>query len=283
MTFNAINQNMDYKDEALRVFENNKSNVQQIFRSELMIEILLSMIESNKTLHQLREITGSASQAVIPIIRKLESMNFLEEKNYEYQLTLLGKVIAFKIVDFSRVIESIHRHSNFWTNHYMKGIPERMLNEIGDLFNSEIISDTNVNLFNVYTNYLKIVKEARYISGVSSVMSPGHADAIGERIIEGIPVELVVSSDVALQLKEEPYSSKVNALAEYNNFKLTVTNENVRVGLIMTDEYVSLGLYKKDGVTYDTTTDLFSFDKRAISWGKRLFDYYQQRADILEI
>lgn len=141
----------------------------------------------------------------------------------------------------------------------------------------------NVNLFNVYTNYLKIVKEARCISGVSSVMSPGHADAIGERIIEGIPVELVVSSDVASQLKEEPYSGKINELADYKNFRLMVIDENVRVGLTVTDGCVSLGLYKKDGVTYDTTTDLFSFDQRAIAWGERLFEYYQQKADILEI
>ncbi|MDW7728051.1 MAG: transcriptional regulator FilR1 domain-containing protein [Candidatus Methanoperedens sp.] len=114
-------------------------------------------------------------------------------------------------------------------------------------------------------------------------MSPGHADAIGERIIEGIPVELIVSSDVALQLKDEPYSGKINELADYKNFKLMVTDENIKVGLTVTDGCVSLGLYKKDGVTYDTTTDLFSFDRRAIAWGERLFEYYKKRADILEI
>lgn len=268
---------------ALEVYEIIRKEVQTIYRSGLQTEILLSLVESNKTLSQFREITGSTSQALIPKIRKLESMHYLEEKDHEYQLTSLGKVITSKIADFSRTIESINRHSCFWTNHYIEGIPERILNEIGDLFNSEIISDTNVNLFNVYTNYLKIVKEAKHISGVSSVMSPGHADAIGERIIEGIPVELVVSHDVALQLKDKPYSSKINALANYKNFKLMVTDENIKVGLTVTDGRVSLGLYKKDGVTYDTTTDLFSFDQRAISWGKRLFEYYFERADILEI
>lgn len=275
---------MECKDEAsLKVFEKNKKNVQLIYRSRLLIEILLSLVENNKNLRQLREITGSTSQSVIPKIRKLESMHFLEEKDHEYQLTSLGKVIASKIADFSRTIESIHRHSYFWTNHYMEGIPERMLNEIGDLFNSEIISDNNVNLFNVYTNYLKIVKEARHISCVTSVMSPGHADAIGERIIEGIPVELVVSRNVALQLKEEPYLSKIKALVECKNFRLMVTDENIKVGLTVTDGCVSLGLYKKDGVTFDTTTDLFSSDQRAILWGKRLFEHYKLRSHILEI
>lgn len=271
---------MDYKGDVLKVFEKNKSNIQTIYRSRLLVEILLSLIDGNKTLPQLREITGSTSQVVIPKIRKLESMYFLEEKNHEYQLTSLGEVIASKIADFSRTIESINQLRYFWTNHYMEGIPARMLNEIGDLFNSEIISDTNVNLFNVYANYLKIVKEARHISGVSSIMSPEHTDAIGEKIIEGIPVQLIVSSDVALRLKDEPYSSKINTMTDYKNFKLMVTDENIRVGLIVTDRCVSLGLYKKDGVTCDTTANLFSFDQRAIAWGKRLFEYYLERADI---
>lgn len=268
---------------ALEVYDIIRKEVQNIYRSGLQTVILLSLVESNKTLPQLREITGSTSQALIPKIRKLESMHFLEKKEHEYQLTSLGKVISFKIADFSRTIESINRHSCFWTSHYKEGIPDRMLNEIGDLINSEIISDTNVNLFNVYNNYLKIIKEARHISGVSSIMSPEHADAIGERIIEGIPVELVVSSDVASKLKEEPYSSKINALEDCRNFKLMVTDENIKVGLTVTDGYISLGLYKKDGMTYDATTDLFSQDQRAIAWGKRLFEYYLERAYILEI
>ncbi|SNQ59143.1 transcriptional regulator FilR1 domain-containing protein [Candidatus Methanoperedens nitratireducens] len=62
-----------------------------------------------------------------------------------------------------------------------------------------------------------------------------------------------------------------------------VTDENIKVGMTVTDRCLSLGLYKKDGVTYDTTTDLFSFNRRAIEWGRRLFEYYHQRSDILEI
>ena len=167
-------------------------------------------------------------------------MHLLERQNHEYQLTPLGKVIASKIADFSRVLEAINRYSYFWTSHYMEGIPPTLLNEIGDLFNSEIISDNNVNIFNVYENYLKIIKEAGYIHGVASIISPGHADVIGERIIEGIPVELVVSRGVALQLKEEPYLSKINSLTDYENFKLMVTDENIKVGMTVTDRCLSL-------------------------------------------
>ncbi len=141
----------------------------------------------------------------------------------------MGRVIASKIADFSRAPEAINQHSPFRTKHYMEGIPAALLNEIGHLFNSKIISDSNVSIFNVYENYLKIIKEAGYVYGVASIISPGHADAIGERVIEGTPVGLVVSHDVALQLKEKPYLNKINSLTDYKNFKLMVTDENIKV------------------------------------------------------
>lgn len=275
---------MEYEGlSALEIYQNTREDIQQLYRSRLQTEILLSLSEGGKTLSQLREITGSISQSVIPRIRKLESMYLLEKDKNEYRLTPSGKIIASRIADFSRTLEVMNQHSKYWANHYMEGIPEALLNEIGDIFDFEIIHDTNVNIFNVYSNYLKIVKEAGKISGISPIMHPGLADALGERIIEGISVELIVSRDVALQLKHEPYLGKIKALAGNKNFRLMVTDEKVRLGLTVTDKCLSLGLYKKDGVTYDTTTDLSNFDRRAIEWGERLFEYYKKRADILKI
>lgn len=267
---------------AIKIYEKMKDEVQLIYRSRLLTEILLSLIDSNKTLPQFREITGSTSQAIIPKIRKLEAMHLIDDVNREYMLRPLGKVIASKIADFSMVLETINEHRDFWSNHYLEGVPESLLNEIGNLHNSRIISDTNADIFNVYANYLKIIRSARHIYGISAVISSGHADVIGERIIQGIPVELVVSQDVALQLKDEPYSGKINALADYDNFRLMVVDD-IKVGMTVTDGCLSLGLYRKDGVAYDTTTDLFSFDHRAILWGEKLFEYYKNKAEILEI
>ncbi len=275
---------MEYEGlSALEIYKKIRNDIQNLYRSRLQTEILLSLSEGGKTLLQLREITGSSSQSVIPRIRKLEAMYLLEKHKNEYRLTPSGKIIASRIADFSRTLVVMNKHSKYWANHYLEGIPEALLNEIGDIFDFEIIHDTNVNIFNVYSNYLKIVKEAGKISGISPIMHPGLADALGERIIEGISVELIVSRDVALQLKHEPYLGKIKVLAGNKNFRLMVTDEKVRLGLTVTDKCLSLGLYKKDGVTYDTTTDLSNFDRRAIEWGERLFEYYKKRADILNI
>ncbi len=74
---------------------------------------------------------------------------------------------------------------------------------------------------------------------------------------------------------------KINALKDYENFKLMVMDEQIRVGLIVTDKSLSLGLYKKDGVTYDIASGIFSFDPTALEWGGRLFEYYRARSRLI--
>lgn len=55
----------------LEIYKEARTDIQAIYRSRLMTEIILSLNEGIKNLSQLREITGSTSQALIPKIRKL--------------------------------------------------------------------------------------------------------------------------------------------------------------------------------------------------------------------
>nr|WP_135605354.1 transcriptional regulator FilR1 domain-containing protein [Methanococcoides sp. NM1] len=269
--------------DILEIYRKAGNDVQAIYRSRLITEILLSLNEGSKTLSQLREITGSTSQAILPKIRKLESGQLIEAKKDGYCLTRLGQIIASRIVDSFMIMGTINKHKCFWSDHCLEVIPSSLLKEIGYLYNSEIISDSNIEIFNVYGTNLKIIKEAEHVFGVSSVVTTEYADSISKKVCEGIPVELVVSSDVAEQLKQEPYVEKINALKDYENFKLMVMDENIRLGLIVTDKCLSLSLYKKDGVTYDITNGIFSFYPTAVGWGKRLFEYYKDRSKVIMI
>lgn len=266
--------------DILEIYRKAGNDVQAIYRSRLITEILLSLNGGSKTLSQLREITGSTSQAIIPKIRKLESDQLIEAEDHGYYLTRLGQIIASRVVDSFMIMGTINKHKCFWSEHCLDEIPPSLLKDIGCLYNSEIISDTNIEIFNVYGTNLKIIKEAEHVFGVSSVVTTEYADSISKKVREGIPVELVISSDVVEQLKHEPYVEKINALKDYENFKLMVTDEDIRVGLIVTNKCLSLGLYKKYGVTYDITNGIFSCDPMAVGWGKRLFESYKERSRV---
>jgi predicted transcriptional regulator len=84
----------------LDVYDTMMEEIQSIFRSRLQLQILLSLLEGNKTLADLREITGSTSQAIIPKIRILEASRYIGAVDYEYYLTTSGRVITTKIQDY---------------------------------------------------------------------------------------------------------------------------------------------------------------------------------------
>jgi predicted transcriptional regulator len=228
-------------------------------------------------------VTGSTSQALIPKIRNIENQGLIEAVNYEYILTPLGKAVAMNVEGFVQLMGGIDQHRNFFTIHDLTDLPESLLCRIGDLYNSETKQDTSTDMFFVYSNYLEILKDAAYIHTLSSVASPSLARILAEKVVSGIPGELVVNEQVIELLTKEPYASNMQGLAGYPNFSVWVTSENLRVGLTVTDKYLSLGLFKKGTNLYDSSSDLFSGDPRAVDWGESLFRYYKERSTKLDL
>jgi predicted transcriptional regulator len=192
-------------------------------------------------------------------------------------------VVAMNVEGFVQLMGGIDQHHTFFTDHDLSDLPAAFLLSIGDLYNAEPKQDTTTDMFYVYSHYLEILKDAEYIHGISSVASPGLAQFIAEKVVTGIPVELVVNHDVVELLSTEPYASNMKGLSGYPNFSVWVTGEKLRVGLTVTDKYLSLGLFKKDTNLYDSSSDLFSSDPRAVGWGENLFRYYKERSMRLDI
>ena len=268
---------------SFEIYKNKEDNVQAIYRSRLLTEILLSLNEGSRKLSQLREITGSTSQALIPKLKKLEADHLIETKGREYFLTPAGKIIASGVADSFVTYWTIDKFKHFWLRHYLEGIPGPLLKEIGCLYESEILRDKGIKVLKVYNNQLKMIKEADHIYGISSVVTEGYADAISGRVKGGVSVELIVPLHVVEELKRPPYLEKIQALKAYENFKLMVMDEEIKVGLIVTDKRLSLNLYKKGSVEYDISTGLFSSDSKAIEWGERLFWYCKGKADLTKM
>jgi predicted transcriptional regulator len=259
----------------LFVYNNVQTGLESIFRSRLQMQILLSLGEGCKTLSDLREITGSSSQALIPKIRVLEKRYFISANKYQYCLTSLGKVLETKIAEFTKLLSVLTHHDEFWKGHYLEGIPDQFINEMSDLHNSKIITDTSIEIFQVYSYYLKIIEEAGRIHWISSQVNPGHMQALTSRISDGIPVEMIVTPDVEAQLHKEPYRSSIKQIETCSTYYRYVTDDPLKLGVMISDKHLILGLYKEDMLTFDATSHFVSSDPQALSWGERLFTHFK--------
>jgi len=205
---------------SFEIYNEMGDNLQAIYRSRLLTEILLSLNESNRKLSQLREITGSTSQAIIPKLRKLEEDHLIETKEHKYCLTSVGKIVASGIADSFATVGTVSKFKYFWSTHYIEGIPTPLLKEIRCLYNSEVLYDKRTKILSIYSNQLKIIKNADHIYGISSVITEGYADSILEKVKKGTSVELIVPLNVAEELKQLPYAEKLQVLKSYKNFQL---------------------------------------------------------------
>lgn len=67
-------------------------------------------------------------------------------------------------------------------------------------------------------------------------------------------------------------------IARKESENLKIYKDNIKIGLTVADNFLSFGLYHKNKSGYDTETDLFSEDEKAIKWGMRLFQYHKARS-----
>lgn len=269
--------------EPLDIYNSTYKQIQALFSSRLKIQILLSLTSGPKQLSELRDVTGSTSQAIIPKIRILERMALVEPSDHGYAITPIGRVLATKIGEYVMTMGELMQHREFWATHDIEGIPQPFIYQVGDLIGSEVKFDTTDNMFHVYTHFVSILEQAGYIHAISSVMNPQIADVLAARVVAGIPVELVVNQGVADGLKQEPFLSKIRALKPYKHFKVWVVNEPLYLGITVTDKHLSLGLNKKTPMVYDSSADMYSSDPTAREWAERLFQYYRGRAVLLEL
>jgi predicted transcriptional regulator len=268
--------------EPLEVYHKTYKLIQSVYSSRLKVQILLSVAQGPKLLSELRDVTGSTSQAIIPKIRGLERLSLIEPWEHGYTITPVGRILATKIGDFIMTIGELMQHREFWANHDIEGIPQPFLSHIGDLFGSEVKFDTTEDMFHVYSHFVTILQQAKFIHGISSVMSTAVADVLSERIINNVPVELVVNRSVAEALKQEPFLSKIKMLIPFEHFKIWIVDEPLHLGITVTDKHLSLGLNKTINAVYDSSADMYSSDPRALEWAEKLFQYYRDRAVLLE-
>ena len=61
------------------------------------------------------------------------------------------------------------------------------------------------------------------------------------------------------------------------NFSIKYLEEDIKIALAISNEFLTVGLFKLDG-TYDQNRLLLSNRKKAISWGLTIFDSYDDNA-----
>lgn len=255
--------------------------------SPLESEILLSLKEGGKSLSDLRASVKARDTSILHALKKLDNKRaiYKDTIKHSYSLTNVGYICSIMLNQFSEASNVLMEMKDFWLNHNLSGIPEHLLLRIGALSNLTVVKDTPSDLDAVHKRYLDSLKGSEWVYGVSPVFHSDFTEAITEILGKGGKVKFVFTKEVLDRIKE---TVKLKELAKYvrrilidHNLEIFIGN-NLKVGLTVTDKFLSFGLFTLDGA-YDYSTDLMGNHPQALEWGEELFEYYREISEKIRL
>jgi predicted transcriptional regulator len=241
--------------------------------SDLRKNLILSLKNGPTSLADLRNDTGSSSTAAIHALRELERDHLTQEnEKRQYALTNIGQIIAAKLDDLVKTITVLNAHSAFWLEHDLSDIPETFLQKFGSLHESYLVTSTATDVTKVFETFATFLENSRFIKGLSSMFFPELITTFVRLVSKGVDSELILTRAVFDKTLELTDSNELKQALK-QNLKLRVIEQNPKIAFTVTDYFLSVGLFRYDGM-YDATNDLISYSEEALDWGNKLFDYY---------
>jgi len=253
----------------------------QLFRSQLKLGILSSLLREPKKLSVLRGELGSSGSTIIHALADLEALKLTVQDGKQYRLTQLGLVEARLIEEASSATRVLEKYRDFWLGHDLAGVPSRLLSRIGALEDSILVQNNSVELDRVHSTFQRILLTSRRVRGLSPIFHPDYVGVFQRLLGEGATVELILTRGVLDRALSIADAGQLAGYIEGGKLRILLA-EGMRVALTVTENSFSMGLFTVDG-EYDYTRDLVSNSVRAIEWGEELFQYFLEDAVGLEL
>jgi predicted transcriptional regulator len=260
--------------ENIYYLDHQPDDVKFLVASHVRMKILLSLYDGPKKLGYLREATGIASSTLIHGLRQLEEKRWLVRKGDNSYLTSKGKLVLLNLIKLMEKFKTFDIQLNFWKNHNLNGIPLELQKDIDALRESYLVEVTLDNLEEPFTRYLQMLSEAKNMNAVLPVFFSRHTDAIHKILLKGGTAKLILAEDIFKQFMEQFDWNELQKYIKSGDLEIMVISENIEVVCVVSDIFVSLGLFFEDGV-YDTSRLLMGHEMEALAWGDKLFQYYE--------
>lgn len=268
----------------LDFYEKVKDDLKSQSMSSVRIKIILSLSKGPQKSKDLKELTGMRSSTILHGINELEKQDLVLREGDIFFLSEIGKIIALKLIDMIKTSVSLKKFQKLWLDHEIDDIPPELLMNIGDLSNSKLVETDNIDIFKPHGAYMDILLQSKEIKGVSPIYYPDYTETFKNLIDKGIKVEIVLTKNILEKTINSLDQGKkdLKKLISTGNLIIWKLNRDTKVAFTITDKFAVMGLFFIKG-TYDSNRLLISNHEDAISWNTKLFEYYREEADKLEL
>ncbi|MCQ6962399.1 helix-turn-helix transcriptional regulator [Methanolobus chelungpuianus] len=244
-----------------------------ILNSEKRKNVLLLLIEGEKSRDEIKTSLNVTSTALIPQIKKLKEHGLVVQNNDYYTLTDMGKVLVENMLPFLKAVDVFEENDTYWLNRDLSGIPAPLLKRFGELGNYLIIEPDRNYLFEFPKEFTENIGKSSYIMAFNAYFHPEYPRLYSKLAGEGIKVSLILTDSVYSRMKKD-YMPEMQNFAQLPDTDLSVLADACGLAtLVTTDRFLFLCFFDNHG-QYDHRM-IMSFDSGALQWSRELFDHFR--------
>jgi predicted transcriptional regulator len=263
--------------------DSKKEEAEQIVRllacSDLRNNLAQTLRNGKKmTLSELSEEVGASSPACVHALRELtkEQITRQDEKR-NYLLTNIGEIIMRKFDELDVAATVLSQHKEFWLDHILSDIPNHLLDKIGSLADSAVLSSTPADLLKGFSALYTLLQNSKEVRAISPIFAEEMTAQFAKLIEKNVDIELIFTPAV-LDATLKSGDRKALADAIKKNLKLFKLETQPNFALTVTDYFFMIAFFRPDG-SFDWSNSLISYNPDALEWGQELFAYYVERAE----
>jgi predicted transcriptional regulator len=259
-------------EDIFELYEEIKEDLKFITSSDIRAKIIISLKEGPKKLGDLKNEVHMRSSSILHSMSQLETKNLITREFQSYSLSQTGEMAATVLIDMVNSFYLIKENENFWLNHDINEIPEDLMGKIDDLSGFKIITFPD---FSEQSPFKELLLDSKVIKGI---ISPLIIYEELEVVNKKEDIHLILANNNSNEIIEK---LKFQDISITENIKLWKINSNLKLILIVTDNFILLNLpqvLKNDSISY-----LISETEESIKWGNKLFNYYLKQAEELNI
>src|SRR5690606_3190104 len=117
-----------------------------VFRSQKRVDLTLLCEEELRTMEEIKTFLEVHPTSILHQINRLTDSDIVIQKNSSYELTDMGEHVFKKVQSLVNVLTLLER-DNYWIEHDLSGIPQYLLDRIGDLKDCKLVEADPSQIF----------------------------------------------------------------------------------------------------------------------------------------
>ncbi|KZX12155.1 helix-turn-helix transcriptional regulator [Methanobrevibacter curvatus] len=250
-----------------------------ITNSQLRLEAIKSFyIEDKMTMNEIYTTSGLSYSSTSTNIHQLERLGFLKSDKGIYSIKNLAKMKLEQLIKFSNSLNIINTFSDFLNEHKVDVIDGNYLNKIEDLSDSELVTSNLKDIYKPERTVKKYVETANSLKSIIPFIDCEFLKLINYLLENEISMKLLVPKSISNTFIKSLNRKEMKKGMDQGKFEIRTIKDEIKIFMTITEEILSLGLYKTDG-TYDQNRIIISKDEKGINWGKKIFNSFYNQSD----